>query len=209
MKHQVYGGLEDEAPAASLAVDQTRGIILQGQDGKPVQAFFHSSCGGCTETPDNVWLRPDPSVVFASVQDDFCRQDPYDHWEIELKKSTILKRLRKAGYKIRDIQKITPGKKSVSGRAVTVWVYASKGKTEIQGNRFRLALGPEVLRSTLLTDITASKKTVRFTGRGWGHGVGLCQWGARGRALAGQRYRAILNAYYPKAVIKRMETAER
>jgi len=70
----------------------------------------------------------------------------------------------------------------VFGALSEIFVRA-KGKTEIQGNRIRLALGPEVLRSTLLMDITASKKTVRFTGRGWGHGVGLCQWGARGRAL--------------------------
>ena len=173
VKHQVYGGLEDEAPAANQAVDQTRGEILQDHDGKPVQTFFHSSCGGCTETPENVWFKSEPSDVFGSIKDDYCREDPYYQWAVELKKSTIIARLRKAGYKMREIKQITAGKKSASGRAVTIWIYSSKGKTEIQGNRFRLALGPEVLRSTLLTDITTSKKTVRFTGRGWGHGVGF------------------------------------
>jgi stage II sporulation protein D len=209
VKHQVYGGLEDEVPAASLAVDQTRGQILQDHEGRPVQTFFHSSCGGYTETPENVWNMTEPSDVFASIKDDFCHEDPYSHWQIELKKSTIIARLRKIGYKMRDIQKITAGKKSKSGRAVTVWIYSSKGKTEIQGNRFRLALGPEVLRSTLLTDVTSSKRTVRFEGSGWGHGVGLCQWGARGRALAGQKYEMILEAYYPGARLKRFQGTPR
>jgi len=209
VKHQVYGGLEDEASAANQAVDQTRGEILQDREGKPVQAFFHSSCGGYTETPENVWFKQDPSNVFESIKDDYCRDDPYYHWQVELSKSTIIARLRRAGYKMRNIKKITAGKKSASGRAVTVWVYSSKGKTEIQGNRFRLALGPEVLRSTLLTDVTPLKKTIRFEGRGWGHGVGLCQWGARGRALAGQRYYDILKAYYPKAVLTRIQAAPR
>ena len=203
VKHQVYGGLEDEMPAANQAVDQTRGEILLDKEGKPVQTFFHSSCGGCTETPENVWFKTEPSDMFDSIKDDFCREDPYYHWSIELNKSTIIARLRKAGYKMRDIQKIVIGKGSSSGRAVTVWVYSSRGKTEIQGNRFRLALGPEALRSTMLTKITLSKKTVRFEGRGWGHGVGLCQWGARGRALAGQKYDDILRAYYPRATLKR------
>ena len=67
------------------------------------------------------------------------------------------------------------------------------------GNRFRLALGPERLRSTLLVNLKMEKKSVFFEGRGWGHGVGLCQWGARGRALKGQGYKQILQTYYPKA----------
>jgi len=209
VRDQVYGGLEDEVPAANQAVDQTQGEILQDQEGKPVQTFFHSSCGGYTETPDNVWPSAESSNVFESIKDDYCGQDPFAHWKIELKKSTIIARLRKIGYRMRDIQKITAGKKSTSGRAVTLWVYSSKGKTEIQGNRFRLALGPEVLRSTLLTDITATKRTIRFEGRGWGHGVGLCQWGARGRALAGQKHEEILKAYYPGAKLMHAQVASR
>ena len=60
-------------------------------------------------------------------------------------------------------------------------------------------MGPEAMRSTLLTDIAMTKTTVRFAGKGWGHGVGLCEWGARGRAKAGQSFKDILKAYYPKA----------
>ena len=75
---------------------------------------------------------------------------------------------------------------------------------EVWGNRFRLALGPEALRSTIITNLKAGKSTVSFEGRGWGHGVGLCQWGARGRALAGQNYKQILETYYPKAKLAKV-----
>ena len=80
----------------------------------------------------------------------------------------------------------------------------ARGKVDVPGNRFRLALGPEALRSTLLVNLKAGKRTVWFEGRGWGHGVGLCQWGARGRALAGQSYKEILEAYYPKAKLSKV-----
>jgi stage II sporulation protein D len=200
--HQVYGGLEDEAAATNLAVDKTQGEILVDNQGKPIQAFFHSSCGGQTETPDNVWLKQDNPDVYSSVSDDYCKEDPYNHWKVDLKTSFIRAHLRKAGYRMGDIKKIVIGKKSSSGRAVTFWVYTSGGKTEIQGNRFRIAMGPEILRSTLITDISYPKKSIHFEGRGWGHGVGLCQWGARGRAAAGQTYSTILTAYYPKAALK-------
>ena len=88
---------------------------------------------------------------------------------------------------------------------MTFWVHTSGGKTEIQGNRFRIAVGPEALRSTLLTDLSIKKGVVHFEGRGWGHGVGLCQWGAKGRAAAGQSYSQILQAYYPKALLKNLQ----
>ena len=57
------------------------------------------------------------------------------------------------------------------------------------------------MRSTLIVKMKVENKAVWFEGRGWGHGVGLCQWGARGRALAGQSYKKILETYYPKAKI--------
>src|SRR5207237_2449270 len=88
---------------------------------------------------------------------------------------------------------------SPSGRAWVFTVESSKGKVQIPGNSFRLAVGADELRSTLLTTIKQRGKVFRFEGRGWGHGVGLCQWGARGRAAAGHSYPKILEAYYPGA----------
>src|SRR5258708_12947807 len=76
-------------------------------------------------------------------------------------------------------------------------VESTKSKKEIPGYSFRLAVGTDVMRSTLLTTVKKRGKVFHFEGHGWGHGVGLCQWGARGRALAGETYQKIIDIYYP------------
>ncbi|MFA5975849.1 MAG: SpoIID/LytB domain-containing protein [Elusimicrobiota bacterium] len=199
---QVYGGLEDEASASNEAVDQTRGEILTNAQGKPLQTFFHSSCGGKTETPEYVWSTGD-TIGFTSIKDPFCKEDPFYHWELNISEPILRARLRRAGFRVSEIKQIKIARVSPSGRAWIFLVKSSSGKREILGNRFRMAVGPEALRSTMITEITRTKRGFHFEGRGWGHGVGLCQWGALGRAKDGQTYQQILEAYYPRAVLSR------
>jgi stage II sporulation protein D len=196
---QVYGGLQDETPATNQAVEDTRGEVLVDETGTPVQTFFHSSCGGRTESPEYVWreIKTAPRYL-ESVSDPYCKDDPFYNWELTISKETLQRRLRRAGYPGGPIKGLKIAKRSPSGRAYMIQVISAKGKTTIQGNAFRLAVGPEALRSTLITDIEQRGHSFHFNGHGWGHGVGLCQWGARGRALANQTYVQILNAYYPK-----------
>ena len=78
------------------------------------------------------------------------------------------------GQTLKDIQ---IKEQSPSGRAQTLLLIWRGGKKEVSGNTFRLAVGPEALRSTLLTELTYSHGRFNFSGRGWGHGVGLCQYG--------------------------------
>ena len=202
---QVYGGQDVEAPETNHAVDDTRGEALVDSTGCPVQAFFHSSCGGHTELPQQVWSASQVADVFEVVSDGkYCQDDPHYKWQLTLSYNTIRERLRHAGIRVRDIRSISVLRKSPSGRAEIFSLQTSRGKVEVWGNRFRLAMGPEALRSTFLTNMKAGKRTVYFEGHGWGHGVGLCQWGARGRALAGQSYKDILSAYYPKAKLSKL-----
>ncbi len=201
---QVYGGSDVEAPESNYAVDQTRGEILVDQTGKPVQAFFHSSCGGMTERPQNVWKSANAEDVFGTVPDSFCEGDPHYHWRLTISYASIRAKLRRAGVSVKEIKKISINKKTESGRAASFSVTTAGGTIEVPGNKFRLALGPEALRSTLVTSLTAGKKTVVFEGRGWGHGAGLCQWGACGRAKAGQTYKEIIQTYYPKAALSKI-----
>ena len=196
---QVYGGVESESPASNQAVRETHGQILMTRDGKPVQAFFHSSCGGRTEMPGDVWDSRASFLGFAPVSDSFCKEDPYRQWTLTLSPDSITRRLRRAGIRIGTVKTVKAVKRSSSDRVTQFLVAGSRGKAFVQGNRFRLALGPEILRSTLLTEISQNRKGFHFEGRGWGHGVGLCQWGARGRALAGQKHEEILKAYYSEA----------
>jgi stage II sporulation protein D len=201
---QVYGGLQDEHPASNAAVKATEGEVLIDDKGLPVLTFFHSSCGGETESPQYVWSEiKDPPSYLASVSDPFCKDDPFYNWVYEISASTLQKRLRKAHLKLGTIKSVSVGKTSPSGRASTFLIESSKEKsksrtqTTISGNAFRIAVGPDELRSTLLTEIKKRGTMFRFEGRGWGHGVGLCQWGARGRALAGHSYGKIIEGYYP------------
>ena len=201
---QVYGGLEDEAPMANRAVDETRGEFLVDNEGKPVEAFFHSSCGGYTETPENVWRNHPASDAFMTIRDDYCKADPYNHWTLHLSASTIRTRLRRSGINlVGSIDRIKIAGKTPSGRAAFFAVHTNRGTATIPGNKFRMALGPESLRSTLLLSLKQSGHDYYFEGRGWGHGVGLCQWGAKGRAEVGQTYDQILKAYYPRARLVR------
>ena len=197
---QVYGGLQDEKPASNQAVVDTRGEILTDDKGAALQTFFHSSCGGHTESPEYVWREVASAPDYlASVRDTYCKEDPFYNWQYRISAELMQKRLRRAGYHVGTIKSVKIAKKSPSGRAWQFAVDSSRGKMQIPGNNFRLALGPEALRSTLLTDIRKEGKYIQFEGHGWGHGVGMCQWGARGRALAGQSYEQILTTYYPKA----------
>jgi stage II sporulation protein D len=206
VRSQAYGGRSVEALGPTRAVDETKGQVLLGPDGKPIEAFFHSSCGGMTEKPDRVWTASYANDVFANVEDTFCSEDPFRVWHLTLNAALIQKRLRHIGLRIGTLKDIQIKEKSPSGRAETLVLLWRGGKKEISGNRFRLAVGPEALRSTLLTEISYSHGRFSFSGRGWGHGVGLCQYGARGRAAAGQTYEQILKAYYPGAVLQKAAT---
>lgn len=206
---QVYGGMNVEAPTSNRAVDETRGEALLDPHGKPIQAFFHSSCGGRTELPKNVWKSSVSDDLFGCVADPYCQEDPHYQWKVQISYDTIRKRLRKAGIRVSTIQKVSVMQKSISGRAVTFGVQTGKGIVPVSGNRFRMAMGADSFRSTLLTNMKASKTSVLFEGHGWGHGVGLCQWGARGRAIAGQTYATILKAYYPGGSLKKIEDSAR
>ena len=195
---QVYGGKGVEHVRTNQAVDATRGEILVDESGKPIQAFFHASCGGRTEAPQYVWHDiPHAYSYLVSIRDPYCRDDPFGSWRRSLSASILQRKLRRAGYPVGAITKIRITDRSPSGRATVFSIASGKKAVAIRANAFRLLAGPETLRSTLITRIERRGDTFVFEGHGWGHGVGLCQVGARGRALAGYSYAQILSAYYP------------
>jgi stage II sporulation protein D len=100
------------------------------------------------------------------------------------------------------LRDIKAGLRNDSGRLSTVHLTTAKGIQELPATSFRKALGYTVIRSTSF-EVAVSGDSVRFTGSGYGHGVGLCQWGARSRAADGFSYREILAYYYPGTVIKK------
>lgn len=197
---QVYGGLSAEKESTSKAVEDTRGEVMVYK-GKPIPAYFHASCGGFTEQIQPVWGSPDRPYLPAK-KDPFGSEAPWFAWKLEATFDTILKSLKKDNLvKGEQLKRIEIKKKSRSGRAQTLTVTTEAGSFDMKGNSFRMAMDPGKIRSTLWTHLQRTKSGYLFEGKGWGHGIGLSQWGAKGRAEAGHDYKKILSFYYPETEI--------
>jgi len=189
---QVYKGISVENPRTTQAVIETANVILI-YGSQPIEAFFHSTCGGRTIEPKYVWSSGD-IPYFRSVECNYCRDSNHYRWETTISLEQIRQALSARHSNIGRIQNITFKRKD--GRVVSVIVRHANGTTNLTGNQFRMAVDPRTLKSLYFTS-TPQGNGLKFSGRGWGHGVGLCQWGARGQAELGRTYEQILRHYYP------------
>lgn len=189
---QVYGGVTFEDPRATAAVDATRGLVLL-HSGGPIFAAYHADSGGRTEDSEHVWGRAYPYL--RGVEDPYVAGSPYERWTRSLPLGQLESALRRAGVGVRELRGIEVAQTSPSGRALTVRLTGADGAVELSGHRLRTLVGPDVIRSTLF-QVRVRDGVAEFEGRGWGHGVGLSQWGARGMALRGWDFTRILRHYY-------------
>lgn len=190
---QMYRGMEAEKPATNRAVTETKGMILTYQ-GSLAKAFFHSSCGGYTENIKSVWGNRVPYL--KTVICPYCKDSPRYHWSKHISPDFLKNRLNSRGYNIGEIKNIKFLSRTGSGRVEDMMLIHSGGETKINGHRFRMIISPNIIKSTLMT-IDRSKEKFYFYGRGWGHGIGLCQWGAKGQAERGKDFKQILKFYFP------------
>lgn len=181
---QVYRGIAAETVSTHQAVDATRHQVLT-YSGQIIEAVFHSSSGGYTENVEDVWQRPVPYL--RSVQD-FDYDAPVYEWSQLITQSDFQQRVPGVGTLIAAI----PERTTPRGRIVSMRLDGNQGSRVISGNDLRKALG---LRSTLFT-IGLTGGQIQIAGRGYGHGIGLSQWGARTMALQGYSYGQILSHYY-------------
>jgi len=200
--HQQYAGRVPPASPLRLAVKKTEGeVLLWG--GKLFPAFFHSESGGHTE---------DPRVVFGSaklpplrpMRDEFTGGSPYSTWSLDLRLSELAELLRKGGVWVGSLVRLEVLERGRSLRVMRLAVHGTRGSAVLRGTDFRKLVGYDTLRSTLFA-VAVDGKYARFVGRGYGHGVGLSQWGAREMAEQGYRYRQILEFYYPGATISSLQ----
>ncbi|MBD3233387.1 MAG: SpoIID/LytB domain-containing protein [candidate division Zixibacteria bacterium] len=217
---QVYGGYDIEDEMANRAIEETAGEVVMN-DSNLIATYYFSTCGGKTESISEVWEgnRPNPSMV--SIDDrNYCAWSKVYFWEDEFSRELLqarldvyLKKLRGKGFSgvLRDVKVLS---RSGSGRVRLMKFYTSREQFELKADKIRWAIRKssdfsKILPSTLF-DIKIDRSNsgdlekVRFIGRGSGHGVGMCQCGAIGRARSGQRYREILNAYYTQIVIRKV-----
>ena len=200
--HQLYGGIEHATDKTRRAVKETTGEVLT-YNGLPVMASYHSCCGGRTETSGQVWGKNTPYLnsVFCGA----CTGYEKYFWKLTVPRRTLYRLLINKGYSdCGEVESLTISRRSSSNRAQEIKITGSKGTIVVPGNDFRSLLGFSEMRSTnfIIKDNEATGE-LQFLGIGFGHGVGLCQWGARAMAQRGETYKDILMHYYPGTKIEK------
>jgi stage II sporulation protein D len=196
VRSQVYGGVATENPRAIEAVKATEDQVLVYK-GQLVETHFHACCGGHTSAVVTAWKGTRWERPLQGVRDSFCAHAPHFRWKKAIPSTQILGILPQNDRPYKKLKKITIGRRDVSGYVRVLKFLTDEGTVRMRASDLRAKLGPDVLRSTYLTKIAVRKGVVQFAGRGWGHGVGLCQWGTRVQAKRGRKYKNILKFYYP------------
>ena len=187
---QVYGGAKKGLARVNEALAATRGEVITF-DGAVVKSYYHSRCGGSTDAPGTVWGRPERGP-YGTVECASCRAHP-SRWNTFVSWDE-LRRTLEVPLATAWLEKRWP-----SGRVA--WLsLPGESSGRFTGETLRKALGYGRLKSTRFR-WHASAAGVFVDGVGFGHGVGMCQWGARAMAQAGADYRMILAHYYPGANI--------
>lgn len=216
---QMYGGIESEVASTNRAVDATRGLVLaSGPAGKQriFCAYFSSTCGGTTASGADLF--DDPTPALAAHEGDGCTDAPRYRWpEFAIRKDELARRLKLWGGRqsspiaeIGRVRAVEIARTNELGRPVRFAITDDAGRRfELGAEHFRNACNagrpekdPEFY-SSHFTPVDAGD-SVRITdGRGWGHGVGLCQYCAAGWAKRGQSAAQILSSGYPGAILVR------
>jgi stage II sporulation protein D len=217
---QVYGGATAETLLGNQAVENTAGMVLM-YGGRVVNAPYHGNCGGFTAEPGDSW-RSGPEPYLRRVSDQipgsdrfYCEAGPRFRWTRrysgeELRQSIVryLRSVPSAPQSVSGIRAVAVTEVTPAGRVAALTVDTDRGAWTMRGNDIRAALrttSGEMMYSTYFSvDAVEGDGIVRsleLRGGGNGHGIGMCQSGAMGRARAGQDFRTILTTYYPGTTI--------
>jgi len=225
VQDQVYGGVDAEKPQSDSAITTTADVVVL-YNGQPITTPYHSTCGGSTAAVSEVWYDQPDQPYLKPVSDRipgtdhyYCDPSPRFAWTqsydaaglraVMEKYLAVYTNAPKTGLgRITDIRETG---RTPSGRVAALVVQTENGSYTLRGNDIRFVLrDPKgaILNSTLFSfsEDRNGGEVSSFTvsGRGYGHGIGMCQWGAIGRARAGQNYRTILETYYPGTTIGRI-----
>lgn len=190
---QVYLGVQTEADNSNRAVAETRGLVLK-HNGKVVTAFFHSAGGGCTEKAEHVW---GGKVPYLKSVPDFDDQSPHFNWNRSVAVSSIEEALRKQGRDIGGLLGIFPVERSPSQRVTLAMVAGTLQTLLLSGEELRKILA---LPSTAF-NIGLDMDAYLVAGRGFGHGLGMSQWGAKYLSEQGYNASQILSYYYKDVIL--------
>jgi stage II sporulation protein D len=201
--HQQYVGRVAPASPLWLAVGETTGQVLRWE-GELFPAFYHTESGGFTEDPRTVFAARNMPAL-APVRCVFSTNSPHYSWNVEIKLTDLAELLQRHDLGVGAVTAIDVTERTASLRAMWVTVQGTRGNRGLRGNDLRRIIGYDVLKSTLFA-VVADGDVARFEGRGYGHGVGLCQWGAKGMAEQGYAARQILEFFYPGTTLGFLST---
>ncbi len=199
-RSQMYGGLGKEAPLVAEAVKDTKGEVL-GYKGQILNVFYHSCCGGHTADMGMVWPGPGSTPrPLKGVRDKYCVRVAQP-WTAYFNNSDILAAVERHTLTGGKLRAFTIGKKDIHGYVRDFVLKIGDEKKRVSANDLRQWLGPSEIRSAHISRIRKSDHGVEFIGKGSGHGVGLCQWGAKVQAEVGRKYEKILSFYFPGSTL--------
>ena len=186
-------------PQIEEAVRATAGETLWYGSNRAT-AFYTQNCGGETETAKNVWPQLQAPYL-AAHSDPYCIRHASSAWHAELALADVQAIFRNEGWRLPErLNGVSITKHTPEGRALEVEFVGADARIPVSASSFRFAvnrrLGWNQLRSDWYT-VTLKNGTLIFNGKGYGHGVGLCQAGSFQMAVEGRAYREILNFYFP------------
>lgn len=183
------------------AVEMTRGMVATYQ-GKPIRTWFHASAGGITATAkEGLNFRDDEPPYIQSVEspDDLAPPE-VKNWTVSFPKREVIAAVDKIGQKLTAVESAEIGEKGPSGRATSL---VFNKTVRVSAPDFRVQIGSMGLKSMLLDSVTVEGDKVTFAGRGYGHGVGMSQWGAHKMAKDGKRPEDIVKHYFKDIAIEK------
>ncbi len=192
---QRYGGIEGESVEGRQAVDATAGGVLRFR-GAIAQVAYSACCGGRTADPADIWHADIPYL--HSIADPHCAGTPQYRWETRVGIDALgTLGLARAG----TLRSVELRRMTASGRPRELAFTGDVGIVEVETERFRAAAGLAVVRSTYLRKVVPEGDALTIAGNGSGHGVGMCQWGARAMASAGASAAQIIAFYFPSTLL--------
>ena len=193
---QVYAGTRSEAVPTRTAVDATAGRVLR-YNGAFAQIAYSSCCGGHTEASSEAWGGA-PLAYLGGVACPYCDASPNYQWTADVPLERVAAAFAGA---IGPVNNASIGARDASGRATSIELLTDSGSATIRGSVFRSGLGGRVIKSLRLYQLRVDGDSLHADGGGLGHGVGLCQWGARGYAQRGASGSDIVGFYFPATAI--------
>lgn len=204
-RSQVYKGTTLVNENVRAAVRQTRGEVL-GWDGKLMRVYYHACCGGATTDVGAAWSSDGPVPrPLKGVSDPWCAASPHMKWIAYFAWADLTAAISERRMLTSPLKSIRIGARDAAGYVRTFLAKSGGESVVVKASELRGSLGAGEMKSVRIRSLNLLKKGVEFVGGGSGHGVGLCQWGARLQADKGRGYTKILSFYFPGSVLSEVD----